>query len=288
MTTPLGDEGPEAEEALHRVPLADEDDELPPQRLCPAAPLADELSEGDVGSESGSSSSSCSLSHAPELPGSPSWRVVGLGFDTFLTAEEMNLLQRARVQAQLETVKARKRPYSSAKRRARAAARQALLPSKRGHAANGADPARLRRVLKSACRCPRQCFRKLDGRTTQLFVSKYWALCKRDRDSLLSLVSTTSGRGTTTVWEFLGKEMSAECVAKVLGHHSRKLYRQGLHIDHRFQGRMVVGYKLHAELDSFFMTMYLSVAEPLPTKPVPELLVSGANNQSHRVLCERA
>jgi hypothetical protein len=197
-----------------------------------------------------------------------------LGFDSFIKMESVSMWRRAREQGNQAAAVAKKRPYSNAKRQAAAAARQRQQPPKRSHHLNGADPDRLRRVLKSKCCCHRACFQKFRQDNVEPFLAKYWSLNKVDRDSLLSFALGDAQQcgtgGHLVMWQFLGQEVGLACLAKLVGHKKSRLSKaaagNSIVLDQRCRGR-VPDFKLHGELDNFFMTQYLSVAEPLPTKP---------------------
>jgi len=210
---------------------------------------------------------SCTVS-APEGGVQGEWRVVGLGFEAFVKADSLGAWSRALERDNAEKTASRKRPYNVANRRAAAAKRKASRRTTRSHHENGLDPQRLRRLLRRPCFCTMRCYTKVKFAQAQLFLNKYWQRKKADRDSLLSLALGGDARDTRkNVWYFMSEKMSLNCLASLLGHHKRKLLRAAagdVVFDQRAGRR--IDPAMQARIDSFFMTLYLSVAEPLPTK----------------------
>jgi len=205
---------------------------------------------------------------APEGGVQGQWREVGLGFEACVKADSLGAWARALERDTAAKTASRNRPYDGANRRAAAAKRKASRRTTRSHHENGMDPQRLRRLLRRPCFCKQRCYTKVNFNQAHLFLSKYWERQKRDRDSLLSLALGGDASNTRkNVWYFMSEKMSLNCLASLLGHHKRKLQRAAagdVVFDQRAGRR--IDPAMQARIDSFFMTLYLSVAEPLPTK----------------------
>jgi hypothetical protein len=297
LRVPLGDEGEETYVATRRLlpekcqlPRVREDEERVvgqkrarlAERQPERQPLQSEDSEpeNDDDNSSSSSSSNAGCGNASVVAGHTSaWRVTSLGFDT-LCASTSAFAPALSKQAITDSAAARvKRPYSGASRRKAAAAAAASRPMRRRDHENGMSKARVSAVLRrQACYCKKQCFRQFQLDSLMRFLCRYWSLPKTQRDGLLALTATSefqadglphtaNGGPTRTSWSFLGIPIGPRCLAAVLGHNVRKLRRRLLP-DGRLNPRVSLPGK--GEVDAFFTTQYMSVAETLPTKSAPQ------------------
>lgn len=293
LRVPLGDEGEETYVATRRflpekrqLPRVREDEERvvgqKRARLTERQPLQSEDSEpeNDDDGSSSSSSSNAGCGSAPAVVGETSaWRVTSLGFDT-LCASTSAFAPALSKQAITDSAAARvKRPYSGASRRKAAAAAAASRPMRRRDHENGMSKARVSAVLRrQACYCKKHCFRHFELDSLMRFLCRYWSLPKTQRDGLLALTATSEFQAgglphtakdgpMRTSWSFLGIPIGPRCLAAVLGHNVRKLRRRLLP-DGRLNPRVSLPGK--GEVDAFFTTQYMSVAETLPTKSGPQ------------------
>jgi hypothetical protein len=249
--------------------------------------LGEEPGEEDLEADSEEDSEADNVS-GPDGGPPEAWQVVGLGFDAFIRADSLSIWRRVREANAAEIKGRRKRHYNMTKRRAKTAARLASAPSSRAHNSNGRDPERVRRVLQHPCLCKNKCYPKLKIEEAQAFLDNYWGRSKADRDSLLSLALAhrETAPGGRVQWEFLSHEISLRCLAKILGHRREKLERAAagdVVLDQRTC--RPVDIKMHSELDSFFMTLYLSVAEPLPTKSASLAVFSQRSHMRLVAMC---
>lgn len=203
------------------------------------------------------------------MPTSRGMMVVSLGWETFHLAGSTRFWATAVKQAAEESVVVNKRPYNNTNRRRAAEARAAPERSSRSDAANGMDPQRIARLRSGACLCAgASCFKQYQRAEISSFLKQYWSSPKSDRDSLLSIAAQHLPASSCARWIFLGQKVSQKCLAKLLGHCHRKLRATAAgRPDMRTltSGRQAK----HAEVHAFFITMYLSVAETLPTGCAP-------------------
>lgn len=192
---------------------------------------------------------------------------VGLGWQVLRKMEDVQQLLTQESGKQSSEPKS-KRPYNNSQRASVAAPYQRKA-SRQSYAKSGADQARIQKILLGPCCCKtKNCYKEMKQDEVLAFLQKYWTL-PREQQSLLVLLAADTPLDTAGTprrsWAFLGTSIGPRCLAVLMGHNVRRLYKAvGAIADMRHVSGCSKPSRRAASCQAFLLGAYMSLAETLP------------------------